>query len=106
MRKLIALLSALTLLAVVAPSVQSASRTVAVKDDFFSPKTVTVKRGTTVTWRWSGKKAHNVVVRSGPVKFSSRLQRSGSYKRRISKGGTYRIVCTIHSGMRMTLKAR
>jgi len=106
LRKLIAVLSAFALLAVTAPAVQSASRTVSVKDDFFSSKRVTVKRGTTVTWRWAGKKSHNVVVKSGPVKFSSRLQRSGSYKRKITRGGTYRIVCTIHSGMSMTLKAR
>lgn len=109
MRKLTAASSALAAaltLGVAAPTVESASRTVRVKDDFFSPKTITVSRGTTVTWRWSGRKAHNVVVKSGPVKFQSRLQRSGSYRKKITRGGTYRIVCTIHSGMSMRLKAR
>jgi len=105
-RKLLTAGLAGLLLAVAAPSVESASRTVRVKDDFFSPTSVTVKRGTTVTWRWAGQKSHNVVVKSGPVKFQSKLQRSGSYKRKLTRGGTYRIVCTIHSGMTMTVKAR
>lgn len=109
MRKPTAVLSsvlAVGCLGVVAPTVESASRSVSVKDDFFSPKTVTVKRGSTVTWRWSGRKAHNVVVKSGPVKFQSRLQRSGSFRKKVTRGGTYSIVCTIHSGMSMRLKVR
>ena len=100
------LLVAFALLLLAAPAVESASRTVRVKDNFFSPKSTSVSRSSTVTWRWAGKSSHNVVVKSGPVRFQSRLQRSGSYKRKLTRRGTYSIVCTIHSGMTMKLRVR
>ncbi len=58
--------------------------------------TVTVKKGTTVTWRWSGKELHNVAVTKGPVKFRSSYKDSGTYSKRLTRTGTYTIVCTIH----------
>lgn len=109
MRKLTAVLSALSMfavLAVAAPAVQSASRTVSVRDNYFSPKSKTVSRNTTMVWRFSGKAAHNVVVNSGPVKFRSSLRRGGTYRHKMTRKGTYRIVCTIHSGMSMKLTVR
>ena len=83
-----------------------AATTVKVDDDVFSPKTVTVKSGTTVKWRWVGDDPHNVTVTKGPVKFHSGTQRKGSYSKKLRRGGTYKIVCTIHPGMAMTLKVR
>jgi len=106
LRKLIASCSAVVLLGVTAPAVESASRTVSVKDDFFSPSSKTVKRGTTVVWKFAGRKAHNVVVRSGPVRFKSTVRRGGTYRRKVTRKGTYSIVCTLHSGMAMKLRVR
>ena len=40
------------------------------------------------------------------MKFHSRIQTSGSYKHKFTKAGTYKIVCTIHPGMSLTLKVR
>jgi plastocyanin len=75
MRKLLASLLALAVLAgAFAASAYSASRSVQVKDNFFSSKSLRVKRGDTVTWRWAGRNPHNVVVMSGPVRFSSKVQ--------------------------------
>ncbi len=87
------------------PVAQGAS-TVSVKDDFFSPKTKTVGKGTSVKWVWKGKAPHNVTVTSGPAKFTSKTQTSGSFTKKLSKKGTYKIVCTIHPGMAMTLKVK
>lgn len=85
----------------------SAVNTIAIKDDFFSPKSTTVKKGSTVTFRWAGKAPHNVVVKKGPVKFTSgNPKTSGSYKKKLTRAGTYRIVCTIHPGMEMTLRVK
>ena len=51
----------------------SPTKTVTVGDNFFKPKTVTVNRGTKVTWVWhSFGIPHNVTVKSGPSKFHSR----------------------------------
>lgn len=106
MRRLVTSLLVLAVGATCSTTALAASKSVQVKDNFFSSKSLRVKRGDTVTWRWAGSSPHNVVVKSGPVRFASKVQRNGSYKRRITRGGTYSIVCTLHPGMTMTLKAR
>lgn len=87
---------------------RTAAKRVTVRDNFFSPGAVSVRRGTTVKWTWrSTANPHNVRVRSGPVKFRSATKRSGSYSKRIRKRGTYSIYCSIHPrAMKMSLKAR
>jgi len=67
---------------------------------------VKARRGDTVVWVWEGRNPHNVTVTRGPVKFSSPTKRSGRYRKRMRRRGSYRIVCTIHAGMRMTLRVR
>jgi plastocyanin len=102
---------ALILAIALAAPAAAATRNVKVGDDYYvragSPPTVSVKKGTTVKWNWTGRRQHNVVVRRGPVSFQSKLQRSGSYSRRMRRVGTYKIVCSIHQpDMAMTLKVR
>jgi plastocyanin len=79
---------------------------VKVKDDYFSPKTLTVGKGAKVTWSWAGYKYHNVSVESGPVKFHSRTQVRGSFSHVFTKPGTYHLYCTIHPNMKMTIVVR
>jgi plastocyanin len=98
------------LLAVAAPAA-AATRNVKVGDDYYvragDPPRVTVQRGATVKWNWRGRRQHNVVVQSGPVRFQSALKASGSFSRKMRRVGTYRIVCSIHQpDMAMTLKVR
>ena len=89
-------------------------RTVEVGDNYYSPKTVTVDRGTTVTWRWPGfdeaGDVHDVKLRSGPKgvkRFHSEAASTDySFKRKLTVAGTYRIVCTLHEEMRMTIRVR
>ena len=57
-----------------------------------------------MTFRWAVKAPHNVKVNSGPVKFASAIKTSGTYKRKMTRKGTYKIVCTIHPGMNLTLR--
>ena len=75
-----------------------------VKDDFFKPDSKTVSKGTKVKWRFLGDNPHNVTVTSGPRDFQSGTKRSGKFVKKMRKKGTYKIVCTIHPGMDMTLK--
>ena len=53
-----------------APAHGAARKTVTVGDNYFTPKTLTVKRGTTVTWRWPGYEeagdVHDVGLRRAP----------------------------------------
>ena len=110
-KKLTVILALLAVTAVVAqpatatPRAQSAA-TVSVKDNLFSPSSLSVKRGATVTWKWKGKNSHNVVVASGPKKFQSSIKKSGSFSKKLTKKGTYSIICTLHvrQGMKMKLR--
>jgi len=70
--------------------------------------TVTVARGTTVTWRFVGREPHNVAVASGPVRFRSGVQRRGTYRRAMRVRGTYTVVCDLHGArdQRMRLVVR
>jgi plastocyanin len=109
MRKLLAFTSIVALLAAIAvPALGlSATKKVRVGPQFsFSPKTLTIRKGTKVTWNWTGGLPHNVTVNTGPVKFHSRTQMRGSYSHLFTRKGTYRLVCTIHKslGMKMTIK--
>jgi plastocyanin len=90
--------------AVAAVPAFAATKTVRVDDNVFAPKSASVRAGDTVTFRWVGDAPHNVKVTKGPVKFGSKVQRSGTYKVRLKKAGTYQIVCTIHPGMALRLR--
>ncbi len=81
----------------------SSGKTVNVGDNYYGPKTVTVGKGTKVTWKWVGVLKHNVVVHTGPSAFSSKTQVRGSYSHTFTKKGTYQLVCTIHKSMKMTV---
>ena len=109
MRKLLVAVLIAAASAVLAVPALAATRSVKVGDDFFVRKgsvpTVTVKKGTTVTWRFAGKDLHNIAVTKGPAKFRSSYKSSGSFSKRLTRTGTYTIVCSIHQpDMRMKLR--
>ena len=104
-RRVIAL--GLVLFGLLAVSAFAASgKTVKVADSYYGPKTLTVGRGTKVTWRWSGVLKHNVVVHTGPSFFSSRTQVRGTFTHVFTRKGTYALVCTVHPKMKMTVVVR
>ena len=81
-------------------------RRVAVGSDYYSPSRLTIRRGDRVRWVWrSGSDRHDVSVRSGPERFHSPTQSSGTYTRRFRRPGTFKLYCTQHT-MFMTLKVR
>jgi plastocyanin len=88
-----------------------ADRSVTVGDDYFVRRgdvpTVTVSKGTKVTWRWRGRDLHNVAVSKGPVKFRSSYKSKGTFSKTMRTAGTYTIVCSIHQpDMTMKLRVR
>ena len=113
MKTLIAVLVGAALISA-APAHGAARKTVAVGDNFLSPQTLTVKRGTTVTWRWPGYGAtgdvHDVGLTSGPKgvkRFRSEAASSGyRFSRKLTVPGTYKVGCSLHHAMRMTIKVR
>jgi plastocyanin len=93
--------------ALAVPALAATKRVSVGPGESFSPRSVSIARGTTVTFRWTGEEPHNVVVTSGPVRFRTPVKRSGAtVSRRFTKAGTYRIVCTLHDGMRLRLTVR
>jgi plastocyanin len=89
-------------------------KTVRIFDNFFSPDSVKIKAGATVTWKWPGfyeaGDVHDVKLRSAPKgvkKFHSEAAATDyTFKRKLRKAGKYRIVCTLHEEMRMTIRVR
>jgi plastocyanin len=95
----------------VAPAL-AATKRVVVGDNYFVrdrgvPK-VTVSRGTRVKWVWRGDSVHNVKVARGPVAFGSGTMERGRYVKRMTRTGTYTLVCTVHgpADQSMTLVVR
>ena len=81
--------------------------TVKLGDDFFKPTEKTVSAGTKVKFNWIGSDKHNIVKQSGPGgTIDSGIQQGSGvlYKHKFKKKGTYKLICTIHDGMKMKLK--
>jgi plastocyanin len=73
-----------------------------VLDNSFGPRTATVKRGGSVTWRWKGKRNHDVAGKG----FRSKIMRAGIFKKTFSSRGTFSYVCTLHRGMDGTIRVK
>jgi plastocyanin len=109
MRKLLALISITALATALAvPALAAAPvKNVKVGPLFsFGPKSIKIKRGTKVVWKWTGGLPHNLAIKTGPVKFHSKKQVSGTYTHIFKVKGTYVLICKIHQaqGMKMTIK--
>jgi plastocyanin len=89
-------------------------KTVQIGDNYFLPQKLTVKPKTTIVWKWPGVDAsgqvHDVKLRKGPrgvKKFQSDPAATDyTFRRKLTKLGTYRFVCTYHEDMTMTIKVR
>jgi plastocyanin len=84
----------------------SGPKLVKVNDQAFSVRTLRIQRGTSVRWNWVGVLLHNVTVKSGPSKFQSATQALGSFSHVFRRQGTYRLYCTLHTFMKMTVIVR
>jgi len=71
----------------------------------FSPSTLTVKAGTTVTWYFNQPSApHDVVSLATPPVFDSGTpQGTGTYSFRFTAPGTYPYLCQVHPLMKGTI---
>ena len=82
----------------------STSSSVAIQDFAFSPASITVKKGTTVTWTNKDSTTHTVTSTSGPSSFDSGDLATGkSFSHTFDTAGTYNYKCSIHPNMTGTV---
>jgi len=111
MKKLLAAAAVTGLAAVGAIPALAGTKSVKVGDNYFvrsaNNATVTIGKGSTLKFVWKGHAPHNVKKLRGPGgAFHSPVKVSGSWSHKFTRGGTYKLVCTIHSGMKLTVKVR
>jgi plastocyanin len=96
--------------ALAAPGLSASTRSIKIGDNYFvrpsGVPVVTVARNTRVTWRWTGDSPHDVRVSSGPIKFHSKVQTAGTYSRLMTRRGTYKLFCEIHSASDQSMVLR
>lgn len=86
-----------------APAVPTAV-TVTISGFAFHPATVTIKHGTTVTWKNLDSVPHTVTADNGSFS-SAVLQKGKTFSHRFSTAGTITYHCKIHPFMHGTVKA-
>ena len=108
MRRVVLIIAAVAALAAAAgPATAGKVASVELGTSYYAPAKVTVKKGDKVRFRWNPSfDLHDVNVKSGPQKFKSPLQASGTWTRKFTKPGKYVLYCTQHSDMGMTLKVK
>jgi plastocyanin len=88
------------------------TKKVLVGDDYYGPTKLTVKKNTTVKWTWiaDNTNSHDVKLGTGPTgvkKFHSASAASDyTFSEKLKVAGTYKIVCTLHQDMKMTITVK
>ncbi len=81
---------------------RSSVKRVSAYNNYFSPKTVKVRRGGKVVWKIR-QGVHN--IRGSGMK-SAILRKGQTYSKKFKRRGSYRYTCTLHPGMTGTVKVR
>jgi plastocyanin len=78
------------------------SNMVVMKNFDFSPMTLTVPAGTTVTWKNTDGEPHTVTSTDGLFR-SGALDTNDHFSFKFAKAGTYKYVCSIHPKMQAAI---
>ncbi len=103
-RSLAALALACVLWAAVAAPAFAADKSVSVGDNFYSPPTVTISVGDSVTWTNNGQAPHTVTADNGsfdsspscPDNFDTCMQPGDTYSHTFNTAGTFGYFCKVH----------
>jgi plastocyanin len=77
---------------------------VSMKDIKFDPATVTIKAGDTVTWVNDDSVGHDVTGDDFESGGPGEMQNGDTFDHTFEKAGTFDYVCTVHPGMKGTVK--
>jgi plastocyanin len=86
-------------------STASGTATVDIKNFAFSPASLTVTKGTKVTWKFEDSTAHTVKADDGTFT-SPALANGKTYSYTFTKTGTFKYICSIHQYMTATVTVK
>lgn len=105
-RRVLLAVAASTVLAValsgLTPARAQTPNAVVIKNFMFSPMELTVKAGSTVTWKNLDGEPHTVVNDAGMFR-SAALDQNDTFQFKFDKPGVYKVFCGIHPNMRETI---
>jgi plastocyanin len=87
------------------PAAAGADRDVRIEDFDYSPRTVTIRVGDTVTWTNRDPVEHTATATNGSFD-TGMIAPDGSARIRFTRAGTYAYLCTPHPDMRGTVVVR
>jgi plastocyanin len=99
-------------LVLAAPAATAVRKKVGVYDNYYLPSKLTVKKGTTIAWTWppDAGDVHDVKLGKHPKGAKTFWSEPGaagySFSRKLTVPGTYRIICTLHEEMTMTITVK
>lgn len=83
----------------------AASKTVSIGDNYFSPQTVTIDVGDTVTWKNTGQAVHTATADNGSFD-TGQIQPGQSRSETFTTAGDVPYICTLHANQSGTVKVR
>jgi plastocyanin len=73
------------------------STVIPVGDRFFGDPNLRIRRGSYLTWQFSGSELHNLTLANGPLGIGSdNLDGGRTYTQKFTRPGTYRFFCALH----------
>jgi amicyanin len=80
-----------------------AGNTISIANFAFSPSSLTIKVGTTVTWTNKDSTAHTVTSDTGNVLNSGNMAQNATFSFTFNSAGTFNYHCAIHPNMKGTI---
>jgi plastocyanin len=70
------------------------TRNATLKDDYFTKGKLTIKKGTTVVWKWNTDHRHTVTEFHG--NWGSKEKRKLTFRHKFTKKGKWTVYCLVH----------
>ena len=83
-----------------------ANAKVSMKDIAFNPSNITVAKGGSVTWTNDDSVGHDVTGDDFQSGDPGGIDGGGTYSHEFKKAGTFNYVCSVHPGMKGTIKVK
>jgi plastocyanin len=86
-----------------APQMSSSDYKVRIENMAFSPQTITIEKGESISWTNYDSAPHTVSSDSGTELQSNTLAKGDTYRHTFNTAGTYTYHCNVHPGMKATV---